>query len=140
MQRLEFDQDFSVPVERIYAFLAEHENLGLIFAPMKVERLTDGTDSRNGVGSSRTLTLAGQAPFVETVTEATPNERIVYKITKGSPLKNHQGVLEFSSTPTGSHLHYTIEFASKIPGIDVMVAQGLKRGVAKGLSKVEAAA
>ncbi len=141
MQRLVFDQDFTLPVERIYDYLAEHEHLGLLFAPISVERLSDGTDSRNGVGSARTMKLAGQLPFVETVTEAVPNERIVYKITKGSPLKNHRGVMEFTSLPSGgSHLHYEISFAGKLPGVDIVVAQALKRSVSKGLGQVDAKA
>lgn len=141
MQRLVFDQDFTLPVERVFDYLAEHEHLGLLFAPITVERLTDGADSRNGVGSARTMKLAGQLPFVETVTEAIPNERIVYKITKGSPLKDHQGVMEFSALPSGgSHLHYEISFGSKIPGVDIAVGKALKRSVSKGLAQVDAKA
>ena len=141
MQRLVFDQDFTLPVERVYAYLAEHEHLGILFAPIKVERLSDGTDSRNGVGSSRKMSLAGQLPFVETTTEAVLNERIAYKITKGSPLKNHHGVMEFSPLPTGgSHLHYAIEFGSKIPGVDVVVGKALTRSVTAGLKKIDAKA
>ena len=141
MQRLVFDQDFTLPVERVFDYLAEHENLGVLFAPISVARLNDGTDSRNGAGSARTLTLAGQLPFVETVTESIPNERIVYKITKGSPLKNHQGVMEFASLPNGgSRLHYVIEFGSKLPGVDVVVAHGIKRSVTKGLKLVDSKA
>jgi uncharacterized protein YndB with AHSA1/START domain len=137
MQRIEIDHDFKLPVERVYAFLAEHDNLGPIFAPFKVRHLTDGETTRSGVGSARKLTIAGQAPVVETVTEAVPNERIVYGITKGSPLKNHRGVMEFSSTPTGSRLHYVIEFGSKIPGVDIAAAKILSLGIRRGLAKVD---
>ena len=28
MQRIEITQDFALPVDRVYAFLSEHENLG----------------------------------------------------------------------------------------------------------------
>lgn len=122
-----------MPVEQLYEHLAEHENLEPLFKPIKVRRLNDGTDARNGVGSAREMRLPVGPPFVETVTEAVPNERIVYRITKGSPLKGHEGVMTFSSTPTGSHLHYEIVFGSKVPGIDKVVAVGLKKSVAAGL-------
>ena len=141
MQHLVFDHVFTLPVERVYEFLAEHENLELLFAPIAIKRLRDGADSRNGVGSARTMTIAGQMPFVETVTEAIPNKRIVYEITKGSPLKDHRGVMEFSALPSGgSQLHYTIDFGSKIPGVDMIVAKGLTRSVKKGLPLVDAKA
>ncbi|MDO9353663.1 MAG: SRPBCC family protein [Solirubrobacteraceae bacterium] len=142
MQHLVFDQDFTLPVERIYAFLSEHENLGLVLAPMKVTRLTDGTGSRNGVGSSRRLAIGGKiGPFVETVTEAVENERIVYTVTKGSPIKNHRGVQTFTSLPGGgSHLRWEISFEGKAPLIGAVVAAGIKNSVSKGLKKVDSRA
>ena len=138
MQHLVFEHDFALPVERTYAWLAEHENLNHVFKPIKVTRLRDG-DTRNGVGSARTMGL-GPLKFVETVTEAVPNERIGYRITEGSPLKDHRGLMVFTPKGTGSHLHYTIDFAGKFPGIDVVVAQALKNSVTKGLREVDSRA
>ena len=79
---------FAKPPERIFAYLAEHENLSEMFGA-KVTRLRDGDTERNGVGSVRKLQIGPAPPFEETVTEFVPSERIVYKITKGSPIKGH---------------------------------------------------
>ena len=46
------EQDFSAPVDRVFAHLSEHENLAEVFGA-KVERLEDGQPERNGVGSRR---------------------------------------------------------------------------------------
>ena len=63
-----------------------------------------------------------------------PNELIGYEITRGSPLKGHRGEMRFTAEGTGTHLHYEIAFGSKIPGVAVIVAQGLRKNVAKGLA------
>ncbi len=134
MQRVHVVQDFPQPVEDLFAYLSEHENLQPLFGA-KVRRLNDGTDgTRNGVGSARELRVGPTPPFVETVVEAVPNELIRYRITKGGVLKDHEGVMRFTSTPTGSRLDYTIVFDGKLPGIGPVVRAGLTRSVAKGLS------
>ena len=139
MQRVEIAADFGLPVERVYAFLSEHENLGPFFGA-RITRLKDGHDHRNGAGSERELRLGPLPPFVETVTEAIPNELIVYRITKGSPLTNHVGMMRFASTSAGSHLDYTIEFGSKVPGLGPIVARGLRQRICSALKTVDSVA
>jgi uncharacterized protein YndB with AHSA1/START domain len=141
MQRVIVDYDFSVPVERSFAYLAEHEHLADVFGA-KIKRLQDGTDgNRNGVGSARELRIGPGPAFVETVTDYVPNELIGYEITKGSPLKNHRGEMRFTpNADGGSHLHYEISFSGKAPGIGPIVAAGLRRNIPKGLGKVDSAA
>lgn len=135
MQRVHAEQDFSAPVDRVFAHLAEHEHLAPLFGA-RVKRLRDGTDGhRNGVGSVRELRLGPLPPFEETVTQFVPNERIVYEITKGSPLKGHRGVMLFSEgVAGGSRLTYEIVFGSKVPGVDRVVKVGLGRTVRAGLA------
>ncbi len=83
----------------------------------------DGDTERNGVNSVRRLKVGPLPPFEETVHEFVPGERILYRITKGGPLKDHVGVLEFSPTPGGgTHLEYNIRIASAIPGLAPIVA------------------
>jgi len=141
MQRVIVDHDFPVPIERSFAYLAEHENLGVLFGA-KVTRLRDGTDGeRNGVGSVRQLRVGPLPPFVETVTEVVPNELIRYRITKGSPLRDHRGEMRFTPNADGtSHLHYEISFGAVVPGLDFVIAKGLKGNIEKGLDKADAAA
>ena len=135
MQTLTYEQDYAAPPEKVFAYLAEHENLGVVFAPMKVERLRDGDSERNGVGSVRKLSLKGLLPFEETVTGVVPNERIEYRISKGSPLKSHFGVMRFTPTPAGgTHLDYTITFDA-LPGVAQAVAAILRKAVSDGLER-----
>jgi uncharacterized protein YndB with AHSA1/START domain len=133
------EYDFTAPVERVFAYLSEHENLAAVFGN-SVERLEDGSPERNGVGSRRRLKVApGAAPIEETVTRFVPGELIEYRITKGSPLRDHVGILRFSAAPGGgTHLDYRIRIASRIPGLSPLVTAVLSRNLTKGLASVEA--
>lgn len=136
MQRVEIQHDFALPVERVYPYLAEHENLAPLFGA-KVERVRDGDTERNGVGSVRRLKVGPLPWFEETVTKAVPNELIEYRITKGSPLRDHRGEMRFAPAGTGSRLTYVIEFGAVLPRLDKLIAVGLERGIGKNLPDVD---
>jgi uncharacterized protein YndB with AHSA1/START domain len=134
------EHDFAKPPERIFAHLAEHENLAEVFGA-KVTRLRDGEGERNGVGSVRRLKVGPAPPFEETVEEFVPARRIVYRITKGSPLRGHVGVMDFEPTAAGgTRFVYDIRIASPIPGVAPLVTASLTRSISKSLAGVEAAA
>ncbi|HTZ88338.1 MAG TPA: SRPBCC family protein [Solirubrobacteraceae bacterium] len=134
------EHDFAKPPERVFAHLAEHENLAEVFGA-KVKRLRDGEGERNGVGSMRELRVGPLPPFEETVTEFVPGERIVYRITKGSPLKGHVGVMTFARTPSGgTRFVYDIRIGSAIPGVAPLVRASLTRSIERSLAGVERAA
>ena len=135
MQRIEIVQDFTLPVQRVFAYLSEHENLGPLFGAT-IERVRDGHETRNGIGSVRRLKVGPLPPFEETVTGFELGEYVEYRITKGSPLKDHVGTMRFAPRGTGSTLTYVIEFGAP-PLLDKVVAFGLKRNIAAGLRTVD---
>jgi uncharacterized protein YndB with AHSA1/START domain len=141
MQTVTIDREFTTPPDRVFAYLAEHENLEPLFGA-KIKRLSDGEDgTRNGPGSSREMRVGPLPPFVETTTEVVPDELIRYRITKGSPLRDHEGVMRFSPNGNGgTRLHYEISFGGVLPGVDRVVAAMLRRTVPRGLSKLDGAA
>ena len=137
MQYIDVKEEFPFSVEKLFSYIEVHENLGNLFSPMSVKTIKEGKTEKYGVGSVRNLSLNGLLPFEETVTECKRNELIEYKISKGSPLKNHHGIMRFSSTPSGSKIHYTIEFDSSIPFLALIVKLGLENGIKKGLKKLK---
>lgn len=137
-RHIEIVKDFQIPVERLFAYLGEHENLEAIFAPARIRRLSDGQGARNGVGSAREMRILLAPPFVETVTAYRENELIEYRITRGSPLKNHRGVMRFTAIPGGTRLHYTIEFEGKLPLVAEVVKPVLERAIRRGLNRLRA--
>ena len=131
------EHDFAKPPDRIFAYLAEHEQLADLFGA-KITRLRDGEDGeRNGVGSARELRIGLLPPFEETVTEFVAPERIVYRITKGSPLRGHIGTMTFAAVSGGTHFVYDIRLASPIPGVARIVQAALTRSIERALPAVE---
>ena len=132
------EHDFTKPPQLIFAHLAEHENLAEVFGT-RVTRLRDGQHGeRNGVGSARELQIGPLPPFEETVAEFAPPQRIVYRITKGSPLRGHVGVMEFAPTPAGgTRFVYDIRIASPVPGLALLVRAMLTRSITQALPKIE---
>jgi uncharacterized protein YndB with AHSA1/START domain len=136
-RHVQIEHHFHKPPERIFAHLAEHENLAAVFGA-KVTRLRDGdAGERNGVGSMRRLQIGPLPPFEETVTEFVAPERIVYRITKGSPLRGHVGTMEFAPTAEGTRFVYDIRIASPIPGIAPLVTASLTRSISRSLEGIE---
>jgi uncharacterized membrane protein len=131
-EQVEITHEFDAPVERVFDHLGEHENLGPLFG-IRVERLRSGDVDRNGVGSVRRLSLRGLLPFEETITAYRPNELIEYRITKGTPLRDHLGTLNFEPLPARrTRLRWQISIDG--PALVVKpVGVGLRRTIAKGL-------
>jgi len=129
---------FAKPPDAIFAYLAEHENLAEVFGA-KITRLRDGEDGqRNGVGSVRQLRIGPLPAFEETVTEFVVPERIVYRISKGSPLRGHVGVMTFAAAAAGgTDFVYDIRLASPIPGVAAIVRATLTRSITAALAKVD---
>lgn len=137
MQRVHVTQEFPQPVEGVFAYLSEQENLEPLFGA-KIKRLSDGADgTRNGTGASRELRVGPLPAFVETNVEVIPNELIRYRISKGGILKNHEGV-RFSRQGNGSRLDYTINFDGKLPGVGAAVKLMLTRSITESLKKYAA--
>src|SRR3954468_16559289 len=115
MQLVHVTQDFPQPVDELFAYLSEQENLEPLFGA-KIKRLSDGTDgTRNGAGASRELKVGPLPGFVETNVEVIPNALTRYRITHGGILKNLEGVMHLSATGTASRVDYTIDFDGKAP-------------------------
>ena len=134
------DQDFAAPPERVFAVLSDHEELGRVLNT-NIKRVRDASDDPenvNGVGSVRRIQSFGVPAFEETVTVCDPPNVIEYTITKGSPIKNHRGRLEFRPTEQGTHLHYTIEFQPKLnlPLWGAILESAIRGPIEKGLRKL----
>ncbi len=135
------EHTFTQPVERVFAFLAEHENLGAIFAPLRVERIADGQTERNGVGS---------CPPPEPVRPpAIRGDRRSSRPERAHRLQHHQGRPDegprgrhgvLHPPNGGSHLDYRIRFASAIPGLAAIMKRAVTRSIVQGLKKVDKAA
>lgn len=136
MQRIVITADTTVPVDKLFAFLSEQENMARLFAPAKVTRLRDGDSSRNGVGSVRQVKIPLSPAIEETNTVFEENRRIEYRVTNKAAIKNHLGVMEFVPTAGGSQLRYTITFDGRVPLTGVLIKVALQATIKRNIAKL----
>lgn len=138
IQRVYVEQEFNVPVARLFAILSEHESLNQIYFPAKFTRIKDGQTTRKGVGSARRMTIPLAPSLVETIQVYQENKLIEYTITSGiAPIKNHKGVMKFVDLGDRSSLQYTIQFKGQLPFIGPIVRLGLQNAIRRGLKKLK---
>lgn len=133
-QQILIEREFPLPVDQLFAALTDHENFGRLLG-QAIVRIQDGQPSRNGVGAVRRVPLLPGLSFEETVRSYVPDQLMEYQISKGSPVKDHWGRLEFSATPRGSQLRYQIDFSARLPGTGALIAWALHRSLAGALDR-----
>lgn len=137
-QQVRFRQFFPAQPAEVFGYFADHENLGRIWAG-RFRRIKDGEDPAepNGLGSVREI--KGTGPTIEeTVVLFEPNRRIEYEISRGSPLKNHHGVILFVEADGGTEVEYSIGFDPKIPGTGPIFARWLRLSWKRGVKRAVA--
>jgi len=132
VKTITIQQKFEAPVNEVFAKLSDHEAFGKICG-ISMLRTKEGDDGANGLGSIRKISIGPLPSFEETITQFSKDELIEYKITKGSPIKNHIGRLKFSEQAGCTVLDYTIELESKIPLTTGIIKKALENGISNGL-------
>ena len=136
-QHINITQSFNAPVDTIFNIITDHEAFGQVLNS-KIKRVVDSKDeNKNGIGSTRRVSTFPAPAFEETVVAFEPNELMEYVVSKGSPIKNHKGRVEFSDEQGKTRLNYTINFEPKLPflffgpilknAIEKSIRDGLKR-------------
>lgn len=130
------EHHFASDPATVFAFFADHEQFGRLW-PGRTRRIATGQDDPNGVGSVREIRL-GPVRFEETVVTFQRPHLIEYTVTRGSPIKNHHGRIEFHPEGTGCRIDYRIRFDGRFPLIGALVARNLPRDFTAGLAAVGA--
>lgn len=134
LKTITIHEQFNAPVNKVFDTLSDHVRFGQICG-VKMTRIQDGEDGANGLGSVRSINIGPLPSFQETITKFVPNELIEYKITQGSPIKNHVGCLRFSEQQGKTILDYTIKLESKIPLTSGLIKTALGNAISKGLNR-----
>ncbi len=145
-QRVRFTEHFNAAPARVFPYFACHETFGAmaggpVAAKLRfIRRIRLGEDIKHpdGVGSVRRIAY-GPLGFEETVRTSTPGKLIEYAITKGSPLKNHFGRIEFHADGGGTRVDYVITFEPKLPGTGMVLKGVLKRMISPAFGRIRKA-
>lgn len=113
--RKEIRESFEVnaPLALVFDQFADHNKFGALLGGFSKLAKT-GKNQVNGVGSVRRV---GPWPisFYEEVTDFEEGKKIVYSVSKGSPLKNHQGRVYFEQKGNKTLVKYEMDFEPRIP-------------------------
>ncbi len=136
-------RSYSAAPQRVFAIFASHELFAkALTGPIgekigAVRRIQTGDDGADGVGSVRRIGF-GPTAFEETIVALQAPKRLEYAITKGSPLRNHHGVVTFTATANGgTAVDYRISFAPMIPGTGAVIALLLEKLIGSGMKRIE---
>lgn len=136
-QRVRFRRQYEAPPRRVFALFADHERFGkLLGVPCRRIKTAPHDDNPNGVGSVRRI-ANGPAAFEETVLVCDAPKLIEYTVTRGSPLKNHHGRIEFNAVTGGNtQVTYTIEFDALIPLTGTAITVALNQLIGRAMNRV----
>ena len=137
-QHIEITQLFNAPVDTIFNILTDHEAFGQLIKA-KIKRVVDSRDeNKNGLGSVRRIKAFGAPAFEETVIAFEPDRLMVYQISKGGPIKNHSGRMEFFKDQGGTRVNYTIDFEPKTPFVFLgsILKKALEKSLGNGLKRL----
>lgn len=135
--RTHITEKIAAPINDVFDRLADHNRMGE-FMSADIRRVKDSTiaaEGVNGTGSVRTLKILGLADFDETVVKSEKPNTIEYKITRGSPLKNHLGVIRLQEENGAVAIDWDITFDMGFGGMIVELL--LKTAVGGGLGKLK---
>ena len=138
MQEIKVEQSISLDCEQAFGVLADHARLGRLF-PGDFQLLTPGEDPAepNGVGAVRRI-RQGPVRFEETVTVFEPAYLLGYRVSKGSPIKAHQGLIRLVPITHGCRVDYRINFKPKLPGTGWLLKQIIERDIKAALDTLSA--
>ncbi|WP_405497435.1 SRPBCC family protein [Nocardia sp. NBC_00511] len=118
------DTVLPAPRDVVYKLFTERDSLNA-YLPIKVTLKKPGIGSPSGVGAQYQLGVAGIGPTEET-TELVPNERMVYRVIAGAPVKRHVGTVTFADAPGGTRVVYTMESEPSLPIPAQILEPGLR--------------
>ena len=124
-----------VPLDKAWSLLSDFTGSPSPAFPVIVHE--KGSESYNGVGTIRTITL-GMFSVMERLEAVEPHQSYMYCILSGSPVKQYLGKFEFNEKNGATPIRWHADFKPKVPFIGWLIAIVTKKMVHKILSQMEA--
>lgn len=139
-QQIIITQLFNAPVETIFNILTDHAEFGRIIKA-SIKRVIDSRgENKNGLGSVRRIYVLPGLTFEESVVKFEPNQFMEYTVSKGSPIKNHRGRMEFAEDQGKTRVTYSIDFEPKLPFyfLGSLIKKIIEKPMVEGFLKLSA--
>jgi len=126
MHRVEVERIIAAPPERVFARYTDHAGWSEWAGAGKVSLARQGSPDRNGVGCVRAFESA--MGLQEEVIEFDPPTHMAYRVVRGGfPIKSHRGDVRFEPHERGTRVVWSVEFGSRIPFSEGLLARFLRR-------------
>ena len=139
-QQIIITQLFNGPVETIFNILTDHAEFGRIIKA-NIKRVIDSREeNKNGLGSVRRIYVLPGLTFEESVVKFEPNQLMEYTVSKGSPIKNHRGRMEFAEDQGKTRVTYSIDFEPKLPFffLGSLIKKNIEKPMVEGFARLSA--
>lgn len=118
----------SVPVDRVWQTLSDHEGMSRWAPGLKATLERQGTDEPGGVGAIRRLEAPGPAPaIVEEIVGFEPGRRLAYKALSGVPLRGYGGEVVLTAEGEKTRIDYSIDIEPRVPVVEDIAATVIAR-------------
>lgn len=108
-----------LPVDKVWASLADHETMASWGPGMTVTITREGTTERNGVGAVRSIKAPGPAPaIVEEITRFDPDRALGYKALSGVPFRDYSGEVTLAPAGDGTRVTWTLTAGQRVPLVE----------------------
>ncbi|MCC6648668.1 MAG: SRPBCC family protein [Polyangiaceae bacterium] len=119
MPRLVLEQALPAPAAAVWPLLVVPDEMSA-WSKARVTGVARGDGGGfDGVGATRKITVhtaAGRRSFDEVVVESEPPRRLVYRVFRGLPTRDHEGTISLRDTERGSRLRWDVDFSFWLPG------------------------
>jgi ligand-binding SRPBCC domain-containing protein len=112
MSRIEYEVDINAPVERVYEYYTNPDNIKEAWPRDVVKESESTTDSKNEPGSEMKVKgeyMGRKAEMLLEVAEKEQNRRLVTRQTDG-PFKRWESIQEFQGNNGRTHVRHTIDY------------------------------
>ncbi|HJU33899.1 MAG TPA: SRPBCC domain-containing protein [Nitrososphaera sp.] len=112
MTQVEYEEYINAPVERVYEYYTNPDNIKETWPRDVVKESESTTDSKNEPGSEMKVKgeyMGRKAEMRLEVAEKEPNRRLVTRQTEG-PFQRWESIQEFQGDNSRTHIRHTIEY------------------------------
>ena len=112
MTRVEYEENINAPVERVYEYYTNPDNIKEAWPRDVVKESEATTDSKNEPGSEMKVKgeyMGRQAEMHLEVADKEQNRRLVTRQTEG-PFKRWESIQEFQGNNGTTHVRHTIDY------------------------------
>ncbi len=138
--RVHFSREIPAPPERVWSLLTDPPQMNR-WSEARIEALEPGPGGGFGeVGATRRVhapaPLGMTTVLDEAIVEAEAPNRLVYRVTRGGPIRNHRGEVLIEATEGGSRLTWTVDFLGKVPGTGPFIKLVLNPTLRRSVNKI----